>query len=304
MSSMFDEVFVDKKIDTKDVYDAYYAEIYPKIAKVHGEGTATTQTLAGLAARNIAMNPVKGTDVMKNGYAVCGECGEKRQEYIAKYDLVFHQPCSCDRKHEKKASAKSETMSFIDTLIAEKVMDRSTLDVSLATDNMKNPIVRAEVDKYLKNWEMVRRDNIGIMFFGDVGTGKSYYAHAISAYLREKGILTVNTTASAIIDTFPAQYSYLKKAELLVIDDVGTERSTSYGYEKLFSALDTRYKAKLPTIITTNYSPFDMLNEALPTKRVFDRIGEMCALAIEFKGESMRTQVGEQKAGLFKEASA
>jgi DNA replication protein DnaC len=298
LGNMFDEIFMKREDDRQEKVSALMTEILPKIEAYHG-ASEMSHYLAEIAVHNIIRNPVRRTDEMKDGLAHCGNCGVARQVYIPRYDFVFHQPCDCERGEAKNAAQKSENDLFIDGLVSEKVMDRSTMQVSLATDNLQNPNVRESVDKYLANWETVRRDNIGILMYGDVGTGKSYYAHAMSNYLRNKGILAVNTTASAIIDTFPDQYAYLKKAEFLVIDDIGTERSTSYGYEKLFSAIDTRYKAKLPTVITTNYSPLDMTNEALPTKRVFDRIGEMCSLAIAFEGNSMRKKVSEQKTELF-----
>ena len=30
--------------------------------------------------------------------------------------------------------------------------------------------------RYVQNWEKVRKENIGLLFWGDVGTGKTYLA--------------------------------------------------------------------------------------------------------------------------------
>ena len=39
---------------------------------------------------------------------------------------------------------------------------------------------------------------------------------------------------------------------LLVIDDLGVERSTEYAMEQMFTVIDSRYRSKKPLIVTTN----------------------------------------------------
>ena len=63
---------------------------------------------------------------------------------------------------------------------------------------------------------------------------------------------------------------------LLVLDDLGTERPTEWALETLFKIVDYRYNEELPMIITTNCTPEDLKKHV--GDRIFDRIRSMCAL--------------------------
>jgi DNA replication protein DnaC len=80
----------------------------------------------------------------------------------------------------------------------------------------------------------------------------------------------------------------LNRFRLLVIDDLGIERDTGYAKEQVFSIIDSRYRAGLPMIITTNLTMQKLATETeLADKRVYDRIIERC-YPVEVAGESRR----------------
>lgn len=74
-----------------------------------------------------------------------------------------------------------------------------------------------------------------------------------------------NPTSSQSLDK---RFEQVKKASLLILDDLGAESSTSWANEKLFQLLNYRYVAKLPTVITVAKDNLP-LEERLHT-RVFD----------------------------------
>ena len=82
-----------------------------------------------------------------------------------------------------------------------------------------------------------------------------------------KKTFDTNETAQDIVDRY-------SKAELLILDDVGTETPTEWSNERLFEIIDYRYNEELPTVITTNLLP-DKLRENVGD-RSYDRIREMC----------------------------
>src|SRR5262249_37603003 len=47
-------------------------------------------------------------------------------------------------------------------------------------------------------------------------------------------------------------FESVKKAKLLILDDLGSQSSTPWAQEKLFQLLNYRYNAQLPTVITSN----------------------------------------------------
>ena len=70
--------------------------------------------------------------------------------------------------------------------------------------------------------------------------------------------------------------THLKKVELLVLDDLGAEKSSEWTKSVLFEIVDYRYNEMLPMLITTNCPPKELKEKI--GDRNYDRIREMCAL--------------------------
>ena len=74
----------------------------------------------------------------------------------------------------------------------------------------------------------------------------------------------------------PAGYDELfeqvRTAPLLVLDDLGAERSTPWAEEKLYQLIVHRHNARLPTVITSNLASLKQLEEAKP--RIASRLSD------------------------------
>ena len=80
----------------------------------------------------------------------------------------------------------------------------------------------------------------------------------------------------------------LNRAKLLIVDDLGAERETGFAVEKVYDIIDSRYRAKLPMILTTNLSLEEMKKATdLRYARIYDRIFELC-YPVQFTGKSWR----------------
>ena len=66
----------------------------------------------------------------------------------------------------------------------------------------------------------------------------------------------------------------IKRAKVLVIDDLGAARVTEWASERLFEIIDYRYVEELPTIYTTNVLPKEL--KSIIGERTIDRLTEMC----------------------------
>jgi DNA replication protein DnaC len=65
--------------------------------------------------------------------------------------------------------------------------------------------------------------------------------------------------------SFDQRFEEVRRAPLLVLDDLGTESATPWAREKLYQIFDYRYNARLPTVITTA-TPIEEIDPRLATR--------------------------------------
>ncbi len=155
--------------------------------------------------------------------------------------------------------------------------------------------------EYTANWNDMKKNHIGFLLWGPIGTGKSYIAGCIANALLNQEITVKMTNFNTIIDDmFPLEdkteyINALAKYELLILDDLGTERSSEYALGIVFSVIDRRYRSGRPLIVTTNL-PIKQLKEEtnIEKKRIYDRILEMC-VPLYVGGSSYRSDIAHEK---------
>lgn len=124
---------------------------------------------------------------------------------------------------------------------------------------------------YSKNFEKIRvtREN-SVMFIGQVGSGKTHLAIAISNVLLEKGIGviympyrdSITNLKQSITDSenFQREISKYKNAQVLLIDDLFKGAITKSDINIMYEIVNYRYFKSLP-IITTSEKTIDDLIE-------------------------------------------
>ena len=154
----------------------------------------------------------------------------------------------------------------------------------------------AKAHAYVEHWPEAFKKNIGLLLFGDVGTGKSFLAGCIANSLLDQDIPVLMTNFPTILarlsGTFGAEradfLASLGDYDLLIIDDLGVERGTEYALEQMFSIIDSRYRSGKPLIVTTNLKLDEIKHPPdLAHARIYDRILERCA-PILFAGKNFR----------------
>lgn len=92
----------------------------------------------------------------------------------------------------------------------------------------------------------------------------------------------------------------LNRYELLIIDDLGVERSREYALENIFSVIDWRYRSWKPLIITTNIPLVQLKQETkIDKKRIYDRILERC-IPVKIDGVSRREAMANDNMQIMK----
>lgn len=145
----------------------------------------------------------------------------------------------------------------------------------------------------------------GLLFWGDVGTGKSYLAACIANALIDKEVPVRMTNLSDVIDhDFADRRDFIHRlcnVPLLILDDFGMERDTRFGLETVYQVINGRYLSGKPLIVTTNLT-LDELKHPNDTDRarIYDRVLAMTT-PVKFSGDSLR--FGKRKDNHFTEGN-
>lgn len=248
-----------------------------------------------------------------DGLIHCKKCGGRRQTILP--DPLRHSylmprcVCPCKQEAEKQRKAAEEQRALMESIRrrrAQGLQDRYLHDFTFANDNGQNPLTE-KARAYVENWKEAYRENTGLLLFGDVGTGKSFFAGCIANALIDWDIPVLMTNIPSILNRLTGMFaedraafiSALDDYSLLILDDLGVERNTEYALEQMFLVIDSRYRSRKPLIVTTNLKLEEIKNPPdLAHARIYDRIMERCAPVL-FSGRNFR----EEKAAATKEAA-
>ena len=248
----------------------------------------------------------------RDGLRYCRKCNEPTQYRIVFMGRERIVPCLCtcgktEFEREKLETAERDRLYEIARMKAAGIQDRHLREWTFAKAE-DTPVIRM-AQNYVKNWKRVKAENLGLLFWGDVGTGKSYAAACIANALLEMRIPVLMTNFSKMLNQMGGLYSEerfsyissLSGFSLLIIDDLGIERSTDYAKEQVYSIIDERYKSGLPVIVTTNLTIEDLRCPIqLADARIYSRILEMCT-PVHVAGSDRRTAAGKSKQEILKE---
>lgn len=158
-----------------------------------------------------------------------------------------------------------------------------------------------------------QKERNGLFITGSYGTGKTHLACAIANQLMQGGTpvicMTMIDLMAKIKSSFDTKDDDTSEAEimklyeeipLLIIDDIGSEQPTEWSSTKIYSIINARYEAYMPTIVTTNYTGDELIRRMTPTyggkigdtrnaEKTLDRLREMC-VGMEMYWESWRTR--------------
>lgn len=273
--------------------------------------------MIGEVAEKVLENIAKSTDLLPDdyigadGFLYCGKCNTRKERNITLFDGKTRRVpvmCKCRTEAEqlrKEQMQKEEEMRSIQRARISSMMDNTFGTACFANYQLRNGNERhlKVAKKYCIEFSKMYERNQGLLFWGTVGTGKSYTAACIANYLLEANTSVIMTSFVRILQEMQGfdrerEESFTNKlnsVKLLIIDDLGAERSTDYALEKVYGIIDNRYRAKKPLILTTNLT-LQQMQEATDIRyaRIYDRIFEMC-YPMEFSGVSWRKREAAQR---------
>lgn len=249
------------------------------------------QTLAKLREQLLNLRAEKETLLQKAGYPAdyleltytCPDCQDT--------GYIGRKKCHCFRREEIRLLYSS---SQLETILAEENFSTLSYEVYDQEQRAAIPMILHTCENFINTFDEEAR---GLLFYGPVGTGKTFLTNCIAKELLDSGHSVVYFTAFQLFEhfslsqkqeeaeTFEQRHEALLDSDLLILDDIGTEMANTFTVSKLFQVLNERALRRKSTIISTNLSPKDFRD--IYSERVFSRITSTCTL-VKFTGSDIR----------------
>ncbi len=249
-----------------------------------------------------SQNSAPGDYTGPDGLLYCGKCHTPKQTRVTGLfeGRLLTIMCSCkerDVNEEADKAKRNRIEELREHCLPVEAMRQHTFQN--ATDEKHILVAK----RYVEKWDKIRAENIGLVLWGNTGTGKSYTAQCIANALIDQEIPVFYISAvdlvSSLMGKEQGREQLLKRVRdvpLFVLDDVGSERDTAFSREQLCSIIDTRSEAGKPLIVTTNYTISEMKDSRndQAMQRLFNRI-TACCVPVAVTGTSKRDSIGADK---------
>lgn len=259
---------------------------------------------------------------LESKYRVCEKCGENLylEQTIFGVKKLLPRLCKCGREEyyakiqqeeNKEKQIRLESLiknSLMDSTFSEKTFEN--WDFNKGSKSMFNVGI-----KYATKFKDIKAQGIGLLIHGEPGNGKTYLSCCIANKLLQEFVPVICVSINSLLDRIKETYNRygneaeadilrgLGKADLLIIDDLGTENNTDWSRSTIYNIIDSRYRSKLPLIITTNLqidtTKTGGILAEMYGRRTEDRIFEMCT-PIKNSSKSLRLQEAKRKTELLK----
>ena len=250
---------------------------------------------------------------------VCPHCGQELQAEFFEFPPAlqhkygkpgewYYHPCTpeCEKKNERREWELMRRDARVAILRERSGLAKRMKGYTLGNFRVvasEAARARMKVDEYLEAWEENREAGKGLYFCGGVGTGKTHLAVAVmNELIRKKRTPSLFVTVPELLDNLRETYNKpgrnldewmdaVQNAEFLVLDDLGSERTTEWVRERIFVIVNHRYREALPTVFTSNIGPKDLAEQL--GERTASRIIAMCDW-IALEGQDYRETAAKE----------
>lgn len=279
----------------KAVNDRHFEEINTKIPEIrevnnqlartgmeilnvirNGENTAVR--MESLKTRNLQAQQMVRNFLCQNGYPedylqikyTCNKCGDT--------GYIGRNRCDCLKNLIAKLSAESMNADSQINLCSFNSFRIDYYQGKTQEETERFRETMSKIFRYCKDYSSsfsLSSDNI--LMFGKTGLGKTHLSLSIANELLRNGynvlydsvlnyLRKVERERFGRVDSDCDTLEMLLSADLLILDDLGSEFSTDFYNSTIYNIINTRMNRSLPTIINTN------LDHEGVQKRYNDRI--------------------------------
>jgi len=293
--------------------DRIIERVLPNQGNTNMEDRTGIQTTANLNKTNQNESEIKIQSTVQSetnieAGSVCPLCGDRG--IVLNGDTAA--PCSC---MEKKRIENSFKYARLSRELMNCRFEKFSLAYYKNTQQDQEDYLNAQkalkaAREFVKN---VRENpnEVGLLFTGSVGSGKTFLAASIANELLESNFKLLFLIVPDLLDELRATFSnksenteydlldIARTVPILILDDLGAHNYTEWSRNRIYSILNYRMNEQLPTVITTNLD-FDEIDHYLG-ERTCSRLLQMCRIFRLSAPQDIRMQNYLKREGLKKD---
>lgn len=275
--------------------DRLLAKTGMEIMAVISEGIDVEKRIGDIREKNEQLQRERGRILREGGYPEdysdvryeCERCGDT--------GFVETKMCDCMRRALVMAGYES---SGLGALIGSQSFENFSLDYYKKFDGNYDSVAWS-VQKLREFSDCFDADSYrNFLLIGGTGLGKTHLSTAVAKNVINRGYDVLYVTATGMLSDFEKKrfgngeepkhrLERYTEAELLIIDDLGTETVNQFTLSCIYDVINERINRHHSTIINTNLSKKDL--ETRYNERITSRLfGEYVPMV--FKGRDIRQQ--------------
>lgn len=183
-------------------------------------------------------------------------------------DPHFGKAIACECKEAERRAKRRQQLREMSNLDALR-------DQNFQSFNARVPGVQ---EAYKATLEFAENPDGWLLLVGPNGCGKTHLAAAIANQALDSGAVVLFEPVPDLLDHLRAAFApssnevydqlfaKMREAEVLILDDMGAQQSSSWANEKLFQLLNYRYNMGMPTVITANLKGIQGVDERIRSR--------------------------------------
>ncbi len=232
-----------------------------------------------------------------DGLLHCGKCKMPREIVV---DFPFGRlqtkvNCRCDIERIERDRIAYEQRMYAEMVAENRKQAFRQPGLAAARFGADSDKYTEAARRFVEHFPEFQKAGKGILLYGGVGVGKTYLAACIINALLDKGytasVTDIRSISNDLFGKTEGKQAYIDdlcRKDIVLLDDLASERDTQYMNETAFTIINALYQSKVPVLVTTNLTVEQLKHpQSQAAERIYSRILEMCH-PIKVEGEDRR----------------
>lgn len=235
----------------------------------------------------MVLDNINCSEVIHNKLKKCEFCGKELAPIGLDYlyanispDAIKYERCDCNKaqeywkrrdEQEYEIQKRKHFRDVINKLYKQNYNERKFQNLNFENFNINsgNEIAVKVANDYTDKC-IAKVQTKGLIITGESGLGKTHLTAAIANKLIEKGQIVLIGRLTTLLDKIKETFAdntisenelieLYSNIDMIIIDDLGTERVSKWALEKLYTIIENRNENRLPIIITTRFNKDGLL---------------------------------------------